>query len=80
MSRYLRGRLERLQGRIGEPAGPDTREARAQARTHMVEYLAHIADARRNGDWTEEDAAREREAIRDEAEKRGLVNGSLYRY
>ena len=75
MSRYLRGRLERLQGRIGEPAGRDTREARAR----MVEYLKHIAEARRNGAWTDEDAARQREAVRAAAEKRRLVGGRLHR-
>ena len=59
MSRYLRDRLERLQGRVGEPGSPDTSEARAR----MVEHLAHIADARRNGTWTDEDAARQSEAV-----------------
>ena len=66
MSRYIRGRLERLQGRIGRPVGPDTSEARAR----MVEHLDAIAQARRDGTWTDEDAARQREAVRAEAARR----------
>ena len=76
MSRYLRGRLERLQGRIGEPESPE----RGEARERMVEHLAHIADARRNGTWTDENAAEAREAVCTEAEKREVVDGSLHRY
>ena len=67
MSRYLRGRLERLQGRIGEPSlSPHADEARAR----MVEHLASIAEARRTGIWTDEDAIRSSEAVRAEAIRR----------
>jgi hypothetical protein len=45
----------------------------------MVEQLDSIAEARRNGNWTDEEAARLRESVRAEAEKRGLVNGRLHR-
>ena len=76
MSRHIRGRLERLRGRVGEPEGPDRSEARAR----MVEHLDAIAQARRDSTWTEEDAAEAREAVRAEAEKRGVVDSSLHRY
>ena len=59
MSRHIRGRLERLRGRVGEPEGPDRSEARAR----MVEHLDAIAQARRDGTWTGEDAARQSEAV-----------------
>ena len=76
MTRYIRSQLKRLSERIGQPESPEHSEARER----MVEHLEYIADARRRGIWTSEDAAREREAIRVEAEKRGLVDGSLHRY
>ena len=66
MSRHLRGRLERLQGRIGRPAGRETSEARAR----MVEHLDRIAEARRSGTWTDEDTARLIEAVRVETIRR----------
>ena len=75
MTRYIRSQLKRLSGRIGQPAGPDTSEARAR----MVAHLEGIAQARREGTWTGEDAAREREALRAAAQKRRLVGGRLYR-
>ena len=75
MSRYIRGHLERLQGRLGKPESPEAGEARART----VEHLDAIAQARREGTWTGEDAAREREALRAAAQKRRLVGGRLYR-
>ena len=64
MSRHLRNQLARLRGRIEPP-----QEAR-EARERMVEHLNHIADARRSGAWTDEDAARLSEAVRAEAARR----------
>ena len=60
MTRYLRTRLERLQGRVGRPEWPET----GGARVRMIMNLEAIAEARRNGTWTDEDATRLREAVR----------------
>jgi hypothetical protein len=65
MSRYIHGRLERLQGRIRAPESQHMSDARAQ----MVEHLNRIADARRSGTWTDEDA-RQRGAVRAETIRR----------
>ena len=75
MTRYIRSQLRRLSERIGQPENPNTSEARER----MVEHLNHIAEARRSGNWTDEEAAREREALRAAAEKRRLVGGRLHR-
>lgn len=66
MSRYIRGRLERLQGCIRAPESQHTSDARAR----VVEHLERIADARRSGTWTDEDAASLREAVRAETARR----------
>jgi hypothetical protein len=76
MTRYIRSQLKRLSERIGQPESPDTSEVRAR----MVQHLDAIAQARRDGTWTDEDAARSSEAVRAEAEKRRLVGGRLHRY
>ena len=62
----LRGKLERLKARIGPTPEPPNSGARERA----VEHLEHIAQARREGTWTEEDAARASEAVRSEAARR----------
>ena len=66
MTRYLRGRLERIREGIGPSGAPHNAEARERIREH----LDAIAEARRSGNWTEEDAARLRGAVRAEAERR----------
>ena len=66
MSRYLRGRLERIRESIRAPESPE----RSEARERIAAHLEGIAEARRNGNWTEEDAARQREAVRAEAARR----------
>jgi hypothetical protein len=73
MSR-LRGKLDRLRLRMVLPVESPNPEARAR----MVEHLNQIAEARREGAWTADDAAREREVLR-AAQKRRLVGGRLYR-
>ena len=75
MSRYLRGRLNHIRESVQPPKSSHDNEARA----HAVAHLEHIAQARREGTWTGEDAAREREALRAAAQKRRLVGGRLYR-
>jgi hypothetical protein len=65
VSRHLRGRLERLQGRIRAPESQHTSDARAR----VDEHLERIADARRSGTWTDEDA-RQRGAVRAETIRR----------
>ncbi len=67
MSRYMRAQLKRLQERVGPPVAPEDTVPRA----HMVEYLKRIAEAKQSGNWTDEDAARLREAVRAAKEKRG---------
>ena len=66
MSRYLRGRLERIRESIRAPESPE----RSEARERIAAHLEGIAEARRNGTWTEEDAARQREVVRAEAARR----------
>ena len=66
MSRYLRGRLERIRESIRAPESPE----RSEARERIAAHLEGIAEARRNGNWTEEDAARQREAVRAARERR----------
>ena len=75
MSRYVRGRLKQLRQSIPPPEAPSAGEARAR----VVGHLEAIAQARRSGTWTEEQAGGLREAVRLAKEKRGLVDGSLYR-
>ena len=71
----LRGKLDRLKARLVLP----TESPNQAARERMVAHLEGIAQARREGTWTGEDAAREREALRAAAQKRRLVGGRLYR-
>ena len=66
MSRYLRGRLERIR----ESIRPSEDLRNAEARERMVEHLNQIAEAKRSGNWSEEDAARLSEAVRAEAARR----------
>ena len=67
MSRYLRGRLNHIRESVQPPKSPRDNEARA----HAVAHLEHIAQARREGTWTAEDAARAREAVRSARVRRG---------
>ena len=71
----LRGKLDPLKARLVLPAESPNQAARER----MVAHLEGIAQARREGTWTGEDAAREREALRAAAQKRRLVGGRLYR-
>ena len=51
---------------VGQPESPE----RSEARERIAAHLETIAQARRNGTWTEEDAAKMREAVRTETERR----------
>ena len=71
MSRYIRSQLKRLRERIGTPESPEAREARER----MVKHLDCIADARRSGNWTDEDAASLSETVRAASEARRRRRG-----
>ena len=66
MSRYLRGRLERIRESIRAPESPE----RSEARERIAAHLEGVAEARRSGNWTEEDAAKASEALRAARERR----------
>jgi hypothetical protein len=69
MSRHLRGQLERLWLRVGQPERPEA----ADAREHLKEQLQRMADARRHFALTGErqtDVEAEVEAVRTASKNR----------